>query len=446
MQTLFSRPRAAVAAVVVGVIALCGAAGTPAKDRVIHAGRLIDGVSRTPREQVSILIHDDRITAVQDGFTTPPGAEVIDLSSATVLPGLIDCHDHVTVQADGGNPVAESVTVSPLDEVLQATLYARRTLDAGFTSIRNVSAFGGTDIALKRAINKGFVVGPRMWVSGMALSPTGGHGDPSDGLDPDLSRPHWDDSVVDSPLEARKAVRLLRKNGADLIKIMPSGGVLSIGDNPQGQLMADDEITAVVDTAHALGMKVAAHAHGKKAIDSAVRLGVDSIEHGSYADAESYRLMKAHGTYLVPTLLVAETVSEMARAHPEQLPPSSAAKALQVAPRTLENLHGAYAAGVKIAFGTDEGMAPHGQNAREFALMVKAGMSPMDAIVAATGNAADLIGATEDIGSVRPGRFADIVAVSGNPLNDITELERVTFVMKGGEVYKANGAVLPPQP
>jgi imidazolonepropionase-like amidohydrolase len=417
-----------------------------AKDVVIHAGHLIDGVSKSSREHVSILIHDDRITAVQEGYVTPSGAEVIDLSKATVLPGLIDCHDHITMQADGGNPVAEHVTQTPLDDALHATLYARRTLAAGFTSIRNVSAFGGSDFALKRAINKGFVVGPRMWVSGQAISPSGGHGDPSNGLDPDLGRPHWGDAVVDSPFEGRKAVRLLRKNGADLIKIMPSGGVLSIGDNPEEQLMEDDEIAAIVQEAHALGMKVAAHAHGKKAIDSAVRLGVDSIEHGSFADAESLALMKQHRTYLVPTLLVAATVSELARTHPEQLPPSSAAKALQVAPHTLENLHAAYAAGVKIAFGTDESFAPHGQNAREFALMVKAGMSPMDAIIAATGSAADLIGATQDIGSIQPGRYADVVAVSGNPLNDITELERVKFVMKGGEVYKTNGELLPPKP
>lgn len=431
--------------VLAGVFA-CGVVGSAlGKDQVIHAGRLIDGVARTARQHVSIVIHDDRISSVQDGFVTPAGAEVIDLSSATVLPGLIDCHDHVTDQADGGNPVAEAVTLTVLDEELRATLYARHTLEAGFTSIRNVAAFGGTDIALKRAINKGFVVGPRMWVSGQALSPTGGHADPGNGLDPDLSHPHWGDTVVDSPFEARKAVRLLRKNGADLVKIMPSGGVLSIGDNPEEQLMDDDEIAAVVAAAHELGMKVAAHAHGKKAIDSAVRLGVDSIEHGSYADAESYKLMKEHHTYLVPTLLVAATVSELARAHPEQLPPSSAAKALRVAPRTLQNLHAAYAAGVKIAFGTDEGIAPHGQNAREFALMVKAGMSPMDAIIAATGSAADLIGDTQDIGSIQSGRYADVVAVSGDPLQDITELERVKFVMKGGVIYKANGTILPPQ-
>jgi imidazolonepropionase-like amidohydrolase len=215
--------------------------------------------------------------------------------------------------------------------------------------------------------------------------------------------------------------------------------VLSIGDNPNEQLMADDEIKAVVDTAHSMGMRVAAHAHGKEAIDKASALGVDSIEHGSYADAESYKIMKAHGTYLVPTLLVAQTATKIALAHPEQLNPSSAAKALKVAPMTLANLGNAYRAGVKIAFGTDQGLAPHGQNAQEFALMVKAGMSPIDAITAATASAADLIGDSADIGSVQQGRYADIIAVSGDPLADVTELERVQFVMKGGAVVKAGG-------
>lgn len=415
----------------------------PAADIVIHAGRLIDGVSKAPRDQVSILIHDDRITGMQPGFVSPAGAQVIDLSRQTVLPGLIDCHVHVTSQFDGGNPIAEQVTETRFDSAVKSTAYARHTLLAGFTSVRDVGADTNVVVALKKQIAKGIVPGPRMWVSGAPLGPTGGHTDSSTGLDPELSDPAWAENIIDSPEDARKAVREHKKLGVDLIKIMPSGGVLSVNDDPNRKLMADDEMKAVIDTAHALGLKVAAHAHGKAAIDAAVRLGVDSIEHGSFADEESYKLMKEHGTYLVPTLLIAHAVYEVAKTHPEQLNPSSAQKALQVAPRIQKNLHDAYEAGVKIAFGTDEALVPHGENAKEFALMVSAGMSPMDAIVAATGSAADLIGDAQDIGSVRPGRYADIVAVDGDPLTDITQLQRVQFVMKGGTIYKQNGQIVP---
>ena len=425
------------------VIAALLVAPASAKDTVIHAGRLIDGVSLQPRNQVSILIHDERITGVQSGFVTPAGAEVIDLSHSTVLPGMIDCHVHVTSQFDGGNPTAEQVTETRFDAAVKSTAYARATLLAGFTSARDVGADTGIIVALKKQIARGVVPGPRLWVSGAPLGPTGGHTDQSTGLDPELSDPAWSQTIIDSPEEARRAVREHKKLGVDLIKIMPSGGVLSVNDDPNRQLMADDEIKAVIDTAHALGLKVAAHAHGKQAIDAAVRLGVDSIEHGSFADEESYKLMKQHGTYLVPTLLVAQTVYDVAKAHPEQLNPSSAEKALMVAPRIQKNLHDAYEAGVKIAFGTDQALAPHGTNAKEFALMVQAGMTPMDAIVAATGSAADLIGDTQDIGSVRPGRYADIVAVDSDPLTDIHALERVQFVMKGGEVYKQSGQIVP---
>ena len=426
-------------------LVLAAAAGPAlAKDQVIHAGRLIDGVSKTPREKVSILIHDDRITGVQSGFVTPVGAEVVDLSTATVLPGLIDAHDHITSIFDGGNPVVEAVTGSGYDSAYASVGAARRTLEAGFTTIRDVGADNATIIAMKKAINKGVIPGPRMFVAGEPLGPTGGHGDAHNGLDAELSHPGWTDNIVDSPEAGRRIVRSFRREGVDLIKIMPSGGVLSIGDNPDQQLMADDEIKAVIDTAHSLGMKVAAHAHGKGAIDKAVTLGVDSIEHGSFADAESYKLMKAHGTYLVPTLLVGDTVVKIAQTHPEQLNPSSAAKALRVGPVLLKNLGDAYHAGVKIAFGTDQGLSPHGANAREFALMVKAGMSPIDAILAATAGGSDLIGDAQDIGSVQAGRYADIIAVSGDPLADITEMERVQFVMKGGVVYKAGGKAVQP--
>jgi imidazolonepropionase-like amidohydrolase len=418
-------------------------ASATAHDTVVHAGRLIDGVSKAPRLNVSILIHDGRIAAIQNGFVTPPDANVIDLSHATVLPGLIDCHVHITSQFDGGNPVAEAVTTTRFDDAVKSTAYARNTLLAGFTSVRDVGADVDVVLALKKAIAKGVVVGPRMFVAGPPLGPTGGHGDSADGLDTELSNPTWAQNIIDSPADARRIVRTLHRKGVDLIKIMPSGGVLSIGDDPKRQLMADDEIAEVVKTAHGLGLKVAAHAHGETAINTAVRLGVDSIEHGTYASKESYELMKQHGTYLVPTLLIGQVVYDVAKNHPEQLNPSSAQKAIETAPRMLQNLHDAYHAGVKIAFGTDQGLAPHGTNAREFALMVKSGMTPMDAIIAATGSAADLIGDAADIGSVQPGRYADLVAVDGDPLSDITELERVQFVMQGGVVYKSGGKIVP---
>jgi imidazolonepropionase-like amidohydrolase len=421
------------------------AGAASAKDLVIHAGRLIDGTGAAPKAQVSILVHDDRITAVQPGFVTPAGAEVIDLSKATVLPGLIDDHVHITQSFHRGDPIHTAMTRSNADDTIDAVNNARATLLAGFTTVRDVGSDTTVVVALKRAIAAGVIPGPRMWVAGTPLGPTGGHGDPANGLDPELEHPHWTDSVIDSPEAARRTVRRLKREGADLIKIMPSGGVMSIGDDPKLQLMQDDEIKAVIETAHALGMKVAAHAHGKQAIDHTIALGVDSIEHSTYADAESFKLYKAHGTYLVPTLLVADRVYEHAKAHPEDLNPSTAQKAIETVPHIKQMLHDAYAAGVKVAFGTDTfGMSNHGENAQEFGLMVKAGMTPMDAIKAGTWNAADLIGDTKDIGSIQPGRYADIVAVQGDPLQDVTVLEHVDFVMKGGAVYKSGGRALIP--
>ena len=420
--------------VVLGMMA-CGAVA--AKDVVIHAGRLIDGVGKDAQSQMSIVIHDDRITGIEKGFVDKPGAEVIDLGKATVLPGLIDTHVHILSQNEGGNPLANRLTRTGYDTAFRSVAYAQRTLLAGFTTVRDCGASTEIIVALRRAVAEGRVPGPRIFAAGTPLGPTAGHSDPQNGINQDYEFPHMTDSVIDGADEAVKAVRRLKREGVDFIKIMPSGGVLSIGDDPNHTTMTDAEIKAVVDTAHGLGLKVAAHAHGKDAILRAVKDGVDSIEHGSFGDDEVYKAMKEHGTTLVPTLLVADTVVRVAKEHPETLNPSSAAKALEVGPITIKNLTGAYKAGVKIAFGTDQGQAPHGTNAKEFALMVKAGMPPMEAIQAATKSAAELIGDARDVGSIQAGRFADIVAVSDDPLSDITALERVGFVMKGGAVVKS---------
>jgi imidazolonepropionase-like amidohydrolase len=405
-----------------------------APDTVIHAGRLIDGVSTTPRSGVSILIAGERIVRVEAGFVTPPGATIVDLKSATVLPGFIDSHTHITGEL-GGDPIVFFATRAYVDDAVRSTVYARRTLDAGFTTVRNLGADGGVDIALKRAINEGFLPGPRMWTARTTLSITGGHGDMG-GIRPDLGpEPTWLEGIVNSPEEAAKAVRYQHKYGADLIKFTATGGVLSINDSGHLQQFSTAEMKSIVDTAHLLGIKVAAHAHGKEGMESAIKAGVDSIEHGTYLDDETISLFKKHGTYYVPTILAGKTVAEMAK-KPGALHPSVRDKAAKIGPLIQGAFARAYKGGVKIAFGTDSGVSAHGENAREFGYMVEGGMRPMDAILSATRNAADLLGAADSVGSIQPGRFADVIAVAGDPLKDISELQRVSFVMKGGRVHK----------
>lgn len=407
-----------------------------ARDIAIHAGRLIDGMSRTPRDKVTILIHDDRIVSVSPGFTRPAGAELIDLSGKTVLPGLIDMHVHMLLDVSRYPGMLPKVTRSSYDDLLSGAANARVTLAAGFTSVRDLGAPTTAVIALKRAITAGEVEGPRMWVAGAPLGPTGGHSDRSTGFDPAISSAEWDSSLIDGPVDAIKKVRALHRAGADVVKIMPSGGVLSVGDDPNAQLMTDDEIKAVVDTAHILHMRVAAHAHGQQAIERASALGVDSIEHGSYADAAAYKVMKANGTYMEPTVIAGASVSEYASVHPGAFERSVEAKALTIGPIMSRNAGEAYRAGVKISFGTDAGVFPHGQNAREFALLAKAGIPVIDTILAATSVAATLLGHADDVGTVQAGRYADIIATNENPLDDVTALQRVSFVMKGGAVVK----------
>jgi imidazolonepropionase-like amidohydrolase len=409
------------------------AAGGKPVLKVIHAGRLIDAVSNAVRERVSIVIEGDRVVRVENGWSRSSGAEIVDLTTATVLPGLIDCHTHITGEGTA-DAILRAVTESPVDAAIKSTVFAKRTLTAGFTSIRNVGGPAGADVSLKRAIDDGLVVGPRIWSARVGLSITGGHGDQG-GLRPDLQTDAWREGIVDGPESAMRAVRHQHKYGADLIKITATGGVLSIGDSGTAQQFTDAELAAIVETAHLLGIKVAAHAHGKQGIEAAIRAGVDSIEHGTLADEETFALFKKHGTYLVPTMLAGKTVAELAKV-PGHFHPTVQAKAAAIGPRIRDMLGRAYKAGVKIAFGTDSGVSNHGQNAQELALLVEAGVPSMEAILMATRNAADLIGAGDRIGSIQPGRFADIIAVAGDPTKDITELQRVEFVMKGGEVVK----------
>jgi len=398
------------------------------KTVVIRAGHLLDVKTGKALSNQTIIIQGDKIASVGPDTTVPAGAQVVDLSNATLLPGLIDAHTHVTFNPNFGY---SQLAISVPREALIGARNARVTLEAGFTTIRNVSAKGFADVALRDAINAGDVPGPRMLVSGPALSITGGHGD--NNLLP-FEYHAAGDGVADGVDGVRHIVRWNIKYGVDLIKVMASGGVLSKGDDPQASQYRLEEMKAIVEEAHRLGRKVAAHAHGAQAIRWASEAGVDSIEHGSYIDDAAIAEMKKNGTYLVPTLYLGDWFLENA----ERIgtPPDLIAKAREVMPAARKNMARAFAAGVKVGFGTDAAVYPHGLNAHEFAVMVKLGLTPLQAIQAATINDADLLGWCDKIGTIEPGKWADMVAVDGDPLADVTTLERVKFVMKGGEVVK----------
>ena len=407
-------------------------AAPPSGKLAIRAARLIDGSGGVPLRDAVVLIEGGRIAAVGSKLAIPTGSQVIDLDSATLLPGLIDTHTHIT----GGDPrdyYERLFRRSPIDQAVDAHVYARRTLEAGFTTVRDVGAGEFVDVALRKAIDAGTVVGPRMQVSAMAIGATGGHADLT-GFSPYLQFNEFS-SVADGVDEIRKAVRLRVKGGADLIKAIATAGVLTEEESAGAPQYTQEELDALVSEASMWGKKVAAHAHGAEGIKRAVRAGVASIEHGSLVDDEGIRLMKEKRTYLVADVYNDDYIlAEYSRLkYPEKI----IEKERQIGRLQRENFQRAVRAGVKVAFGSDAGVYPHGSNAKQFVHMVKWGLTPMQAIQAATVNAADLLGWSDKVGRIATGLFADLIAVDSDPLQDISSLERVRFVMKGGHVYKS---------
>lgn len=402
----------------------------------IQCGKLIDGISNTARTKVTIVVDGGIIADIQDGFTTGgPGDKLVSLPDKTVMPGLIDCHVHLESQYSKTSSL-DAFTLTDADIAFRAAVFAKKTLMAGFTTVRDLGG-SGVNISLRKAVQKGLVDGPRIITAGRAISASGGHMDASDGFRDDAFNHKMgpDDGIADGRDELVKAVRLQIKHGSDVIKIASTGGVLDLSENASGAEFTIDEIKAVVETAKDYGLRVACHAHGAEGIRRAIIAGVTSIEHGSFMNEEDMELAKKYGTYLVPTIIAGKSVADSAKI-PGFFPPVIARKAAEVGVQIQQTFGKAYKAGVKIAFGTDAGVYAHGKNALEFGYMVEAGMPPMEAIKAATVNAADLLGITEKTGSISKGKFADIVAVDGDPLEDIKAMTRVTFVMKDGKVYK----------
>ncbi len=404
-----------------------------AQDAVIQAGHVLAKPGEGYLRQQTILVRGGRIVSITPGYKTEAGLKVIDLRNAYVVPGLIDSHVHITSQ-NGPNERIKEFEDSAVDAAFDGAGYAWTTLQAGFTTIQDVGGSNDAVFGLRDAIAKGKVPGPRMRASGQAISITGGHGD-TNGYSAEVMRLFTTSNVCNGADDCRRAVRQQIKEGADLIKITATGGVLSNTAAGLEQQFTDDEMRAIVEAAHAMGRKVTAHAHGKGGIEAALRAGVDSIEHGTYLDESTMALFKEKGATLVPTALAGVTVTGWT--NETWLPEASRKKAAIVGPLMVEMMRRAHAGGVTIAFGTDTGVSKHGDNAKELTIMVEAGFTPEEAIHAATVQAAKHVQMDADIGTLETGRYADLIAVTADPLQNIRELESVDFVMKGGTVYKA---------
>jgi len=422
-------------------VCLAQSAGPPQADRpiVIRAARMFDGRSDHVISPGLLIVTGATIRAVAEGASVPAGANVIDLGDATLLPGFMDVHTHLTFQSsdDWKQDELDALKKTVAERTLETLEYARNTLMIGFTTVRDVGSADMIDIGLRNTIRAGKVVGPRMLVAVRAIGATGGHCDPTNGYRPGLfdKNASGEEAVANGPDAVRAAVRANIKYGADLIKVCASGGVLSLTDDVSAPQMTQAELDALVDEAHALKRKTAAHAHGAEAVKRAVRAGIDSIEHGTFLDDEALDMMKARGIFFVPTLMAGEGLREQ-MAKKLYLPPLVEAKARAALAARDQTFRKVLAKDVRVALGTDAGVYPHGRNAEEFHLMVDLGMRPVDALKAGTSSAAELLGAADQLGTLDSGKLADIVAVPGNPLLDIRQAERVFFVMKEGVVYK----------